>query len=177
MVRLQSHSVITLDQSYIDRNAVNEVKHSAQIAENRTQNLKPLVIWDFNEKRNEYFRELFQNVDTDNQETIVLLISEYNTKVKRLLVDIQAEYGFRLCCWDIEHNVLVVWADLLQVLVIRSSTPLAWVNQANMSANSNPNFNSYPHCSNSYLDRSSTPDRETWGEICRLEGVANQWNR
>ena len=57
-----------------------------------------------------------------------------------------------------EHDDLVVWADLLQVLVIGSSTPLA--SQANQGANSNPNFNSYPCPNNSYLDRSSTPDRE-----------------
>ena len=63
-----------------------------------------------------------------------------------------------------EHDDLVVWADLLQVLVIRSSTSLAWANQANQGANSNPNFNSYPHPSNSYLDRSNTPDREAQEE-------------
>ena len=76
-----------------------------------------------------------------------------------------------------EHNDLVVWADLLQVSVTRSSTQLAWVNQANQGANSNPNSNSYHHPSNSYLDRSGTPDREAWEEIHRLEEVANQWNR
>ena len=69
---------------------------------------------------------------------------------------------------------MAVWTDLLQVLVIRSSTPLAL--QADQNANSNNNFNSYPP-NNSYLDRSSTPDREAWEEIHRLEEVANQWNR
>ena len=101
------------------------------------------------------------------------LIREHNSKAKRLLVDIQAEYGFRLHCQNMEHNDLVVWADLLQVSVIRSSKPLVCVNQANQGTNSNPNFNSYPHPSNSYLDRSSTSDMEAWIEIHRLEEVAN----
>ena len=39
-----SHSIITLDRSYIDRNAVSEVRISAPIVENRTQNVKQLVI-------------------------------------------------------------------------------------------------------------------------------------
>ena len=45
-----SCSIITLDRSYIDRNVVNEARGSAQITENRTQNVKQLVIQDFNEK-------------------------------------------------------------------------------------------------------------------------------
>ena len=61
-----SNSIINLDGSYIDRNPVNEVRGSAPIAENRTQNVKQLVICDFNEKCAEYFRELFQNIDIDN---------------------------------------------------------------------------------------------------------------
>ena len=74
-----------------------------------------------------------------------------------------------------EHDDLVVWADLLQVSIIRSSALLA--PQANQGANSNPNFISYPYPNNSYLDRSNTLDRKAWEEIHRLQEVANQWNR
>ena len=45
-----SHSINSLDGSYIDRNAVNEVKGPAPVAENETQNVKQLIIWDFNGK-------------------------------------------------------------------------------------------------------------------------------
>ena len=74
-----------------------------------------------------------------------------------------------------EYSDVALWTDLLQVLVIRSSISLA--PQAIQNANSNPNFNSYPCPNESYLDRSSTPDREAWKEIHRSEKVANQWNR
>ena len=74
-----------------------------------------------------------------------------------------------------EYDDVAVWNDLLQVFVIRHLTPLA--QQANQNANPNHNFNSYPCPNNSYLDRSSTPDREAQEEIHRLEEVANQWNR
>ena len=36
-----------------------------------------------------YFKELFQHVDIDNQETIGPLIAEYNLRVINLLVEIQ----------------------------------------------------------------------------------------
>ena len=71
------------------------------------------------------FRELFQNVDIENQEIIDPLITEYNLRVRSLLVDMQTEYDFWLCCHDMEYNDVAVWTDLLQVSVIRSSTPLA----------------------------------------------------
>ena len=70
---------------------------------------------------------------------------------------------------------MAVCTDLLKISVIRSLTPLA--QQANQNVNPNHNFNSYLHPSNSYLDRSSTSDREAQEEIHRLEEVANQWNR
>ena len=74
-----------------------------------------------------------------------------------------------------EYDDVAVWTDLLQILVIRSSTPLP--PQVNNNANSNHNFNPYPHPNNSYLDMSGTPGREAQEEIHRLEEVANQWNR
>ena len=67
-----------------------------------------------------------------------------------------------------EYDDVAVWTGLLQVSVIRSSTPLA--PQANQTANSNPNFNSYPYPNNSYLDRSSTLDREAWEENTQVRG-------
>ena len=73
-----SHSIIILDGLYIDRKAVNEVRGSAPIAENRTQNVKQLVIQDFNEKYDEYYRELSQDIDINDKETVDPLIREYN---------------------------------------------------------------------------------------------------
>ena len=97
------------------------------------------------------------------------LITEYNSKVRCLLLDIKTEYGFRLHCRDMEYDrTVAVWTDLLQVLVIRSSTPLA--PQANQNANSNPIFNSYPHPNNTYLDRSSKPDTEAEGRNTQVRG-------
>ena len=113
---------------------------------------------------------MFQNLDKDNQEIIGPLISEYNSRVRSLLVEIQTDYGFRLHCHVIEYDDVAVWTDLPQVLLMTTSTPL--VPQANQNANSNNNFNSYPH-----LDRPSTLGRKAWEEIHRLEEVANQWNR
>ena len=99
-----SHSINTVDGSYLDRNAVNEAKGPAPVAEYETKNVKQLIIWDFNEKCDEYFRELFQNVDIENQEIIDPLITEYNLRVRSLLVDMQTEYDFWLCCHDMEYN-------------------------------------------------------------------------
>ena len=103
-----SCSINTLDGSYIDRNAVNEVKGSAPVAESETQNVKQLIIWDLNEKCNEFFTELFQNVYIYNPETVRPLITASNSKVRSLLVDIQTKYGFRLCFHDMEHNDMAV---------------------------------------------------------------------
>ena len=50
-----SHSTNSLHGSYIDRNAANEVKGPALVAENETQNVKQLIIRDFNEKYDEIF--------------------------------------------------------------------------------------------------------------------------
>ena len=133
-----SHSINSLDGSYIDRNAVNKVKGPATVAENDAQNVKQLIVSDLNEKCNEYFRELFQNVDIDNWDLIDPLITVYNSRVRSLLVGIQTDYGFRLHCHDMEYDDVAVWTDLLQVSVVRSSTPLA--PQANKNANSNQNF-------------------------------------
>ena len=62
------HCGNSLDGSYINRNIINEAKGPAPVAESDTQNLKQLVVKDFNEKCNEYFRELFHNVDIENWE-------------------------------------------------------------------------------------------------------------
>ena len=86
-----SHSTNSLDGSYIDRNVINEVKGPASVAENEMQNVKQLIVRDFNEKCYEYFRELFQNVDIDNQEIIDPLIAEYTLRVRNLLVEIQTD--------------------------------------------------------------------------------------
>ena len=43
-----SNPIINLDGSYNNKNTVNEVRGSAPIAENRTQNVKQLVIHNFN---------------------------------------------------------------------------------------------------------------------------------
>ena len=74
-----------------------------------------------------------------------------------------------------EYHDVAVWTDLLKISVRGSLTPL--VQQTNHNANLSTNFHSHPHPNNSFLDRSSTPHREAWEEIHRLEEVANQWNR
>ena len=48
------------------------------------QHVKQLVVNDFNEKCNEYFRELFHNVDIENREITEPFIAEYNLKVRNL---------------------------------------------------------------------------------------------
>ena len=164
----------SLDGFYINRNVVNEAKGPAPVAESDIQNVKQLVVNDFNEKCNEYFIELFHNVDIENWEVTEPLIAEYNLKVRNLLLEIQTYYGFRLHCLDMEYDEVAVWADLLRIL-LRSSTPL--VQQTNCNVNPSPNFHSH-HCpSNNFSARSSTPGRKAWEEIHRLEEVANQWNR
>ena len=110
----------SLDGLYIDRNAVSEVKGPALVAENETQNVKQIIVRDFNENCNEYFRELFQNADIDNWGIIDPLITEYNSRVRSLLVEIKTDYDFSLCCHDMEYDDVAVWTDLLQVSVIRS---------------------------------------------------------
>ena len=49
------HCNNSLDGSYINRNIVNEAKGPAPVAESNTQNIKQLVVKNFNEKCNEYF--------------------------------------------------------------------------------------------------------------------------
>ena len=84
-----SCSTNSLDSgSYIDRNIVNKVKGPAPVAENKMQNVKQLIVRDFSEKCNEYFRELLQNIDIDNWAISDPLIAEYNLKVRNLLVEI-----------------------------------------------------------------------------------------
>ena len=73
-------SAKSLDGSYIDRNVINEVKGPAPVAESEIQNVNQLIVKDFNDKCNEYFRELFQNTDIDNWEITEPLIAEYNLK-------------------------------------------------------------------------------------------------
>ena len=124
------------------------------------QNAKQLVVNDFNEKCDEYFRELFYDVDIESWEIPEPLIAEYNLKVKNLLLEIQAHYNFRLHCCDIECDDMALWTNLLKIPVRRSSTPLA--QQTNHTVNPSPNFQSHPDPNNSFLDRSSTPDREAW---------------
>ena len=119
----------------------------------------PPVVKDFNEKCNVYLSELFQNVDIHNWEITEPLIAEYNLRVRNLLVEIQTDYGFRLCCHDMEYDDVAVWTDLFKISVIRCLTPL--VQQANHNTSPNPNFHAHPCPNNSYLDRSSTLDRGT----------------
>ena len=45
------------------------------------------------------------------------LIEEYNSMVKNLLLDIQANHRFRLQCHDILYEEVAVWTDLLKVPV------------------------------------------------------------
>ena len=92
---------------------------------------------------NEYFRELFHNVDIDNWEIPEPLIAEYNLKVRNLLLEIQTDYGFKLCCHDMEYDDVGVWTDLLKILMGRSLTPLA--QQTNHNVNPSSNFHSHPH--------------------------------
>ena len=61
------HCDNSLDESYINRNIVNEAKGPAPVAESDMPNVKQLVVKDFNKKCNMYFRELFHNVDIDNE--------------------------------------------------------------------------------------------------------------
>ena len=70
---------------------------------------------------------------------------------------------------------MAVWTNRLKILVRRSSIPQA--QQTNHNVNPSPNYHSPSHPNNSFSDRSSTPDREAWGEIHQLEEVANQLNR
>ena len=165
----------SLDKSYINRNIINEVKGPVLVTDSKIQNVKQLIVKDFNEKCNEYFRELFHNVDIDNQEVTEPLVAEYNLRVRNILVEIQTDYSFRLHCCDVEYDDVAVWTDLLKISLRRSSTPL--MQQTNHSVNPNPNFYSHPHPNNSFIDRSSTPDRHAQEEIHRLEEVANQRNR
>ena len=58
----------SLDGSYHNRNIVNEARGPTSVARSDMQNVKQLVVKDFNKKCDEYFRELFHNVDIDNQE-------------------------------------------------------------------------------------------------------------
>ena len=83
------HCDNSLGGPYINRNIINDVKGSVTVAESDTQNVKQLVVKDFNEKCDEYFRGLFHNVDIDNQETTEPLIAEYNLKVRNLCLEIQ----------------------------------------------------------------------------------------
>ena len=75
--------------SHINRNVINEAQGPALVAESNMQNVKELVVKDFNEKCDEYFRELFHNVDVDNWEITESLIAEYNVRVRNLLLEIQ----------------------------------------------------------------------------------------
>ena len=114
----------SLDGLYINKNDVNKAKGPSPVAESDVQNAKRLVVNDFNKICNEYFRELFYNVGIENWEITEALIAKYNLKVKNLLLEIQTDYGLRLCCHDIVYDDVVVWTDLLKIPV-RSSTPLA----------------------------------------------------
>ena len=57
----------SLDGPYINRNILNEVKGPAPVAESEMQHVKQLKVKDFNEKCIEYFRDLFHNVDINNE--------------------------------------------------------------------------------------------------------------
>ena len=63
----------SLDGLYINKNNVNEAKGPISMAESDAQNAKQLVVADFNENCNEYFRELFYNVDIDNREIKLII--------------------------------------------------------------------------------------------------------
>ena len=156
------HCNNSLDGSYINRNIINEAKGPAPVTESDAQNAKQLVVNGFNEKCNEYFRELFHNVDIENQE----ITETFNLKVRNLLLEIQMDYGFRLHCHDKEYDDVAVWTNLLKISV-RSSTPLV----------QHANHNVKPGHNNNVSGRSSTTDREALEELHGLEEVANQWNR
>ena len=74
----------SLDGLYINKNNENKVKSLAPAAESDAQNAKQLVVVDFNEKCNEYFRELFYNVDIENREITEPLTVKYKSKAKNL---------------------------------------------------------------------------------------------
>ena len=84
------------------------MKGPISVAESDAQNAKQLVVVDFNEKCDEYFRELFYNVDIENREITKPLIAEYILKVKKLLLEIQADYRFRLWYCDILYDEVAV---------------------------------------------------------------------
>ena len=153
---MTSHCDNSLDGLYISKNDVNEVKNAISVAKSDVQDAKQLVVVDFNEKCDKYFRGLFYNVDIENREITETLIAKYNLKVKNLVLEIQADYRFRLRYCDISYDKVAVWTYLLKIPVRRSSTPLA--HQSNQAANPSPNFQSQPHLHNSFLDRSSTPN-------------------
>ena len=112
-------------------------------------------------------------MDIEHKEITEPLIAEYNLKVKNLLFGIQADYRFRLQCHDFSYDDVAVWTDMLKIPV-RSLTPLA--HQSSHTVNPSSNFQSHA-TTISFLDSSSTPDREAREEIHWLEEVANQWNR
>ena len=62
------------------------------------------------------FEKIFYNVDIENKELIKPLMED-NSKVKNLLLDIQANHGFRLQCHDISYDEVAVWTDLLKIPV------------------------------------------------------------
>ena len=104
------------------KNNESKTKITATENDTKTENAKWLVIDDINKKCDEYFWEIFYNVDIENKELTKTLKEECNSKVKNLLLHIQANHGFRLQCCDISYNEVVVWTDLLKVPVQRSST-------------------------------------------------------
>ena len=56
-------------------------------------------------------------MNIENKELVKPLLEEYNSKVKNLLLEIQANHGFRLQCCDISYNEVAVWTDLLEIPV------------------------------------------------------------
>ena len=75
----------TLDGSYINKNNEDKAKGMATESDAITENAKQLVIVNFNKKCDEYFSEIFYNIDIENKELIKPLMEEYNSKVKNLL--------------------------------------------------------------------------------------------
>ena len=65
---MASHCDNSFDGLYISKNDVNEAKGPAPVAESNAQNAKWLVGVDFNKKYDEFFRDLFYNVDVENRE-------------------------------------------------------------------------------------------------------------
>ena len=143
---MASHCNNSLDGSYISKNDVNEVKGPILVAESYSQNAKWLVVVDFTEKCIEYFRELFYNVGIENREITEPLIAEYNLKVKNLLLEIQADYRFRLRYCDISYDEVVVWTGPAENSCKKFNTT--------GTSNPSPNFQSQPCPNNSFLDRS-----------------------